>query len=124
MVARAVGYYDSELQGFRGVTQGNPLSPTIFNMVVYMVVRHWFKVMVEVAGGQVGCGQEGRHQNSLLYADDGTISSSDPGWLQGELSTLLGLFDRLGMKTNIRKTFGMVCCPFQAAGTQLEAEYK
>ena len=28
-VARAGGYYGSAFQGFRGVTQGEPLSPTI-----------------------------------------------------------------------------------------------
>ena len=27
----------------KGVTQGDPLSPTIFNMVVDAVVRHWLE---------------------------------------------------------------------------------
>ena len=40
MVARAGGYYGAALQGDRGVTQGDPLSPTIFNVVVDVVVRH------------------------------------------------------------------------------------
>ena len=34
------------VKGFRGVTQGEPLSPTIFNVVVDVVVRHWVEVMV------------------------------------------------------------------------------
>ena len=29
------------LKGERGVTQGDPLSPTIFNVVVDAVVQHW-----------------------------------------------------------------------------------
>ena len=33
-VARAGGYYGAEFKSFRGVTQGDPLSPTNFNMVV------------------------------------------------------------------------------------------
>ena len=41
MVARAGGYHGMAFQGERGVTQGDPLSPTIFNVVVDAVVRHW-----------------------------------------------------------------------------------
>ena len=49
MVARAGGYYGTVFGGERGVTQGNPLSPTIFNVVVYAVVRHWVNGIVEEA---------------------------------------------------------------------------
>ena len=38
MVARAAGYYGTAFGGGRGVTQGDPLSPTIFNVVVDTVV--------------------------------------------------------------------------------------
>ena len=41
MVARAGRYYGTDFKGERGVTQGDPLSPTIFNVVVDTVVRHW-----------------------------------------------------------------------------------
>ena len=41
MVARAAGYYGTAFGEERGVTQGDPLSPTIFNVVVDAVVRHW-----------------------------------------------------------------------------------
>ena len=74
------------------MTQRDPLYLTIFNVVVDSVVWHWVEDMVESAGGQGGRGREGRHQNSLLYTDYIMISSSDPGCLQGEFSTLLGLF--------------------------------
>ena len=33
-VAKAVGYHAPPCKGFRRVAQGNPLSPTIFNIVV------------------------------------------------------------------------------------------
>ena len=49
MVARAGGYYGAAFKVDRGVTQVDPLSPTIFNVVVYAVVRHWVTVMLEVA---------------------------------------------------------------------------
>ena len=85
-------------------------APTIFNVVVDELVRHWVEVMVEGAYKQGGRGQEGRHQNSLFYADGGMVPSSDTIWLQGALSTMAGMFNRVGLKTNIGKTVGMVCC--------------
>ena len=49
------------------------------------------------------------------------VASSDPTWLQGAFNALVGLFDRVGLQTNVRKTVSMVCHPCQAAGniTQL-----
>ena len=41
MVARAGGYYGETFTGDQGVTQGDPLSHDIFNVVVDAVVRHW-----------------------------------------------------------------------------------
>ena len=49
MVARAEGYYGAAFKGARGVTHGDPLSPTIFNVVVDVVVRHWVTLTVEDA---------------------------------------------------------------------------
>ena len=49
MVAKVGGYFGSSFQGFRGVTQGVPLSPTILNMVVGAVVRHWVKGIMDIA---------------------------------------------------------------------------
>ena len=41
MADRAGGYYGTAFSGERGVTQGDPLSPTLFNVEVDAVVRHW-----------------------------------------------------------------------------------
>ena len=43
MAARSGGYYGAAFTAERGVTQGNPLSPTHFNVVVDAVVRHWLE---------------------------------------------------------------------------------
>ena len=67
MVSRAGGYYKTALKGARGVAQGDPLSPTIFNVVVDAVVRHWVTVMVEGAEERGKLGQGGRHQVALFY---------------------------------------------------------
>ena len=49
MVARAGGYYGTEFGGKRGVTHGDLLYSTIFNVVVDAVVRHWVNGIVEEA---------------------------------------------------------------------------
>ena len=106
------------------MTQGDPLTPTIFNLVVDAVVGHWVSVMVEGAEDWGGRRQEGRHKNYLFYAENSMVALSDPRWLQGAFSTLVGLLDRVGLRTNVRKKVGMVCRQYQAAETQLEAAYR
>ena len=76
----------------------------------------------ESAEDQGGRGQEGRHKNNLFYTDDGMFASSDPRWIQLAFSTLVGLLDRVGLKTNVGNTVGMVCHPYKADGMQSEAE--
>ena len=116
MVTRAGRYYGTAFQGAHGVTQGDPLSPTIFNVVVYAVARHWVTVTVGGADEQGDRGQEGRHQSALFYADYGMVALSDPHCLQGAFNTLVGLFDRVGLRNNVGNTVGMVFRPYQAVG--------
>ena len=116
IVARSGGYYWKDFKGGRGVTKGDPMSSTIFNVVVDAVVHHWVTGVVVDAKAQGGLGQEGRHQAALFYTDDGMVASSDPRWLQGAFNTLVGLFSRVVLRTNVRKTVGMVCHPCQAEG--------
>ena len=118
MVAMAGGYYGAAFMGARGVMQGDPLSSTIFNVVADAVVRHCVAVMVEGSEERGERVQEGRHQNVLFYAGDGMVASSDPRWLQVTFSTLVGLFNWVGLRNNAGTTAGMVCRPYQAAGTQ------
>ena len=49
MVEKAGSYYGKGFKGGRGVTQGDPLSPTIFNVVVDAVVRHWLTIVTQEA---------------------------------------------------------------------------
>ena len=123
MVAWAVGYYRTFFLGEHGITQGDPLSPTIFNVVVDAVVRHWVTVAVEGAKERGECGQDSRHQAAQLYADNDMVASSDPRWLQGSFATLVSLFDRVSLQKIVGKTVGMVCHPYQAVGNQSKAAY-
>ena len=60
MVVRASGYYGTAFKGGRGVTQGNPLSPTIFNVVMDVIVRHWVTGVIVYAEAQGGLGNKVR----------------------------------------------------------------
>ena len=111
MVVQVGGYYRTYFWGERGVTQGFLLSPTIFNVVVDAVVQHWVTRVLEESEARRELGKERRHQEALFYADDGMVASSDTVWLQGAFNVLIGLFDRVGLRTNFGKTVGMVCHP-------------
>ena len=124
MVARLVGYYGEAFKGERGVTQGDLLSPTIFNVVVDAVVRHWVDGIVDKAEEKGETVREGRHQSAVFYADDSMVVLSDPAWLQGDFSALVAIFDRVGLLTNFGKTVSMVCHPCRAgAGNRTKAAY-
>ena len=49
------------------------------------------------------------------------VASTNLGWLHTAFDTLTGLFDWVGLKTNIRKAMGMVFHPCHAARVK---EYK
>ena len=66
MVARAGGYYVEVFRGAKGVTQGDPLSPTIFNVVVDAVFRHWIDGIVEKTEEKGETVREGRHQSAVF----------------------------------------------------------
>ena len=52
------------------------------------------------------------------------VVSSDSAWLQGAFTALVGLFDRVGLLTNVGKTVSMFCHPCQAgAGNRTEEAY-
>ena len=123
MVARAGGYYGKGFKGGRGVTQGDPLSPTIFNVVVDAVVRHWVTIAVTEAEKRKERGREGRHQAAVFYADDGMLALSDPQWLQWAFTQLVGLFDRVGLNTNSGKTVSITCRPCSTTGNRSEKAY-
>ena len=112
MAERAGGYYGATFKGARGVTQGEPLSFTIFNVVVDAVVRHWLEGLQNVNDEKGTTG--GGHFSAVFYADDGMVGALDPAWLQGAFSALVAIFDRVGLQTNVDKTVSMACHPCRA----------
>ena len=52
------------------------------------------------------------------------VVSSDPAWPHGAFSALVAIFNRVGLRTNIRKTVSIAYQPCQAgAGNRTEVEY-
>ena len=45
MASKAGGQYGPVFQSHRRVTQGVPLSPIIFNVIIDTVIRHWVKIV-------------------------------------------------------------------------------
>ena len=42
-------------------------------------------------------------QAAFFYVDYEIVASTDPVWLQTAFDTLTGIFDRVGLLTNVRK---------------------
>ena len=144
MVPRAGGYYRARFHREREVTQGDPLSPPIFNVVVDLVVFPWESLVAAREGGDISEDNrdgeqtkrrtiqdqyDGRkrleegHQSltvkaEFFYVYNGMLASTDLGWIQLEFYKLTGMFDWVGLQTNIRKTVGMVYRPCRVAGVR------
>ena len=106
MVARAGGYYGEPFRRDRGLNQGDPLSSTIFNVVLDAVFLHWGSLVEEIlwwgssndndaaqsAGSTTRERDDGRRRTGegqtqlevkteFLYEDNRMLTSTDPGWL-------------------------------------------
>ena len=86
------------------MTQGYPLSAKIFNIVVDPVVR---EVLLEVCGpreAQHGFRWAVGEHNVCFYEDERQIAWRNPIWVQTALTTMVRIFERVGLQTNLSKT--------------------
>ena len=95
----------------RGITQGGPFSPRIFNVVINAVVWEWLRQTLGVEVARRALGDLARTILVVFYADDGVLSARCPEWLQNSFTILVGLFERVGLHTNSQKTKVMMCVP-------------
>ena len=109
MVAKADGYFGHPFNGFQCVTQGDPLYPTIFNVVMDAIIHHWVRLVMPTEAGMGGLGLTIIDLPKYFYADYDLVTSTQPEKLQRAFDVLASLFDRFGLHKNTAKTFSMVC---------------
>ena len=119
------GYHGPAFDANRGVTQGDIVSPTIFNVVVDAIIRYWLLIVSDEGYGAFeGLGDRIRKLQALFYADDGLLASRSSEFLQRAFDCLIGLFERVGLKTNTSKTKAMTCFPGHISGSMSSRAYK
>jgi hypothetical protein len=124
LACRAGGSYGRVFKALRGVTQGGPLSPRIFNIMVDAVVREWLRQIMSDEVAIEGIGDEIRTMLACFYADDGLVACRDPDLLQRALDALTALFDRVGLRTNTKKTECMTFLPGKIRTCLTEEGYR
>ena len=117
VVARQNGFYGEAFRTERGATQGGVSCPSIFNIVVDCIVRHWFKTS-GISKLTV------REALLVVYADDRLLSGRDAEWTQRAFNNLVSLFERMGLQTNETKTKAMICYPGYISGPIAPTVYK
>jgi hypothetical protein len=96
VVPKSGGYFGIPFPAWRGVRQGDIISPIVFNIVVDAVVREWYFRMKD------------NKTQTLFYADDGRLVGTDPVTVQHSLTLIVDLFDRLNLQLNTDKTKVMI----------------
>ena len=95
----------------RGVTQGDPASPMIFNIVVDAVVRAVLEVVCRPQEARHGMGWSAVEWNLVFYTDDRRIAESHHIWVQDALMVKVAMFRQVGLETNLEKIKALVCTP-------------
>ena len=88
--------------------QGDPVSPTIFNILVDAVVRAALLDVYEPQEAKHGFGWAVGKHKICFYAYDGRIAGLNPIWVQTALTAMVRMFEMVGLHTNPSKTKAMV----------------
>ena len=79
--------------------------------MVDAVVREWLRQIMSDEVAIEGVGDKIRTMLTCFYADDGLVACCDPDLLQRALDVFMALFDRVGLRTNTKKTECMTFLP-------------
>lgn len=92
---RVGGQLSEEIRIARGVRQGDPLSPVLFNTVIDLCLRHIdSNIGVSVGDQTLSC---------LAFADDLVLFSKTPTGLQRQFTIVESALDKCGLAINARK---------------------
>ena len=116
MVAKVGGYFRHLFKGYQGVTQGDSLSPTIFNVVVDTFICRWATVVTPTEAGTGVLGLMIIYMLAYFYSNDSLVASTQQERVHRLFDVLSGLFNWVVLWTNTLKMVGMVCQPFHAPG--------
>jgi hypothetical protein len=116
IVAKQSGYHGEPFKSERGMTQGDIVSPTIFNVVVDAMVRAWYNKLEEEGLSDI--------VQAIFYADDGHLYSTNADALQQATNIIVNLFECMGLKTNPEKTKAMICTPQPSVTRTCSPAYK
>ncbi len=120
-----VGELPGTIRAGRGVTQGGPLFAKLFNILVDAVLREWLRQLRD--GGIVDPEELDLLMATffaIFYFDDAYLAARDPDFLQVPLTSLVSLFERVGLETNVKKMQTMICTPGQITIQLLTHSYR
>ena len=85
--------------------------PTLFNLLVDAVVREWLRTLYGAQASSEWATRVRRELFAIFYVDDTLVASRDPKTLQRAMDVLVALFERVGLRTNTKKTKVMTFVP-------------
>ena len=103
IVPKVGKYLGTEIGTGRGVTQGDPTSPMIFNIVVDVVVHVVLEEVCRPQEEQQGIRWASGERNLVFYADDGRISGQDLEWVQDTIMLMVTMFHQMGLDKKLEK---------------------
>ena len=132
------------------MTYGEPMLPIMFSVVLDTVVYYWESLVTGASRGDSSNDDEAGQttavrtiwirndgqrravevharltvQAAFFNAYNGMVDSTNLVWLQTAFDTLTGIFDRVGLRKNVRKTAGMAFQPCRAVRVQADEAYK
>ena len=105
-------FHEPAFPATSGTTQGELVSPKLFNVVVDNFIQTWLAMTVEDQRlDHDGLGDTVGRCLEVFYADDGMVVSRELDCLQHAMNVLVVLYRRFGLAANVAKSRKMTCHP-------------
>ena len=103
IVTKTVKFLGKDLRTGRGLIQGDPASPMIFNIVMGAVVQSVHDVVCISQEGKHGLVRAAGERNLIFYANNGRIVGWDHKWVQDALLATVGIFRKMNWEKTLRR---------------------